>query len=346
MRRLRFLVLQRRRGLAAADACSTRAPIGDLAPLAAQTIMMARQIGDQLASGMQNSVICSEDEPFFAPSASTGNGSHRPTRARTNSMRSAEICKLWPRGPVDADLHSALHSDVPTLLLSGEADPVTPPADAERAAQGLAHHRHLVLGGEGHGQLATGCVPQADGGVPRRAVAARRSMHAAWSGTVPRRSSSAWPGPRHDRGARALQTIRHRGCRAARSRSRRAMARSPDLLGPNGAGKSTCLRMLYGVLTPDSGSACIDGIDIRGETSAARAHSACCRTPPGYTTTSRLARTSSISAPCTASTSKRLRERTAELARPLGMEDVHRPARQRILAGSANQGGLGARLGA
>jgi sodium transport system ATP-binding protein len=44
------------------------------------------------------------------------------------------------------------------------------------------------------------------------------------------------------------------------------------LLGANGAGKSTCLRMLYGVLTPDSGSACIDGMDILGETSKARAH--------------------------------------------------------------------------
>ena len=43
------------------------------------------------------------------------------------------------------------------------------------------------------------------------------------------------------------------------------------LLGPNGAGKSTCLRMLYGVLSPDRGEARIDGIDIRGETSAARA---------------------------------------------------------------------------
>jgi sodium transport system ATP-binding protein len=44
------------------------------------------------------------------------------------------------------------------------------------------------------------------------------------------------------------------------------------LLGANGAGKSTCFRMLYGVLKPDSGRACVDGIDILGETSKARAH--------------------------------------------------------------------------
>jgi len=44
------------------------------------------------------------------------------------------------------------------------------------------------------------------------------------------------------------------------------------LLGANGAGKSTALRLLYGVLTPDSGRAIVDGFDIAGETSRARAH--------------------------------------------------------------------------
>jgi pimeloyl-ACP methyl ester carboxylesterase len=132
---------------------------GNLAPLAAQTIMATRQISDLLANGMQYSVICSEDVPFFS--------SHLDRAAMQKTYQGPEqvdgmqeICKLWPKGPVDPDLHAPLRSDIPTLLLSGEADPVTPPADAERAARGLLHHRHLVLSGEGHGQYGTGCVPR------------------------------------------------------------------------------------------------------------------------------------------------------------------------------------------
>lgn len=41
-------------------------------------------------------------------------------------------------------------------------------------------------------------------------------------------------------------------------------------LGPNGAGKSTTIRMLTGVLRPDSGSAHIVGNDIRTDTEAAK----------------------------------------------------------------------------
>lgn len=133
---------------------------GALAPLAAQTIMSARQVRDQLASGMQNSVICSEDVPFFNTDGIDRAAISRTYQGADQLDALQEICKLWPRGPVDADLHSPLQSDIPTLLLSGEADPVTPPADAEHAARGLARHRHLILSGEGHGQVATGCVPK------------------------------------------------------------------------------------------------------------------------------------------------------------------------------------------
>lgn len=136
-----------------------RAAHGALAPLAAQTVMSTRQVSEQLAAGMQYSVLCTEDAPFIA--AATDRAALAKTYQGTDQIDAMlEICKLWPRGPMDEDLHSPLHSDVPTLLLSGEADPVTPPADAERAARGLTFKRLLVLAGEGHGQLNVGCVPR------------------------------------------------------------------------------------------------------------------------------------------------------------------------------------------
>ena len=136
-----------------------QASLGRLAPLAAQPVMMSRQIGDQLAIGMQLGVVCSEDVPFF-PHPIDRDRLARTYQGTEQIDAFESLCALWPRGPVDADLHRTLHSEVPTLLLSGEADPVTPPAEAERLAAGLTRHRHLILKGEGHGQLATGCVPR------------------------------------------------------------------------------------------------------------------------------------------------------------------------------------------
>ncbi len=44
------------------------------------------------------------------------------------------------------------------------------------------------------------------------------------------------------------------------------------LVGPDGAGKTTTVRMLAGVLTPDSGSAMVAGFDIVRDSEAAKAH--------------------------------------------------------------------------
>ncbi|MEM1142140.1 MAG: ATP-binding cassette domain-containing protein [Pseudomonadota bacterium] len=43
------------------------------------------------------------------------------------------------------------------------------------------------------------------------------------------------------------------------------------LLGPNGAGKTTCLRMLFGLLKPDNGTALVDGIDASADALTTRA---------------------------------------------------------------------------
>ena len=43
------------------------------------------------------------------------------------------------------------------LLLSGDADPITPPRYAEMAAVDLSNARHLIGKHQGHGQLGVGC---------------------------------------------------------------------------------------------------------------------------------------------------------------------------------------------
>ena len=92
------------------------------------------------------------------------------------------------------------------------------------------------------------------------------------------------------------------------------------ILGANGAGKSTCLRMLYGVLTPDRGKACIDGIDIRGETSKARAHLGVLPHAAGLYGNLTARENIHYFGALQGIGGNTLRARTAELARILGME--------------------------
>ena len=92
------------------------------------------------------------------------------------------------------------------------------------------------------------------------------------------------------------------------------------ILGANGAGKSTCLRMLYGVLTPDRGKACIDGIDIRGETSKARAHLGVLPHAAGLYGNLTARENIHYFGALQGIGGDTLRARTAELARILGME--------------------------
>jgi pimeloyl-ACP methyl ester carboxylesterase len=127
-------------------------------PLASQFLLVNRSYGDALAYGMHNSVVCSEDVPFWdltkvnrAELEKTYLGT-----AQLDGLRS--ICSIWPRGPIDPDIHAQLHTDVPVLLLSGSDDPVTPPGDAEDARRALTHSVHVVLKGFGHGQLTAPCV--------------------------------------------------------------------------------------------------------------------------------------------------------------------------------------------
>ncbi|MFO7277247.1 MAG: alpha/beta fold hydrolase [Pseudomonadota bacterium] len=130
----------------------------DFVPLAAQFLLTSRSLEEQLAYGMHNAVVCTEDVPFFEVT-----DEDRARLAQTYLGTAAvdmllTVCGSWPRGMMDPDLHAPLVSDVPALLLSGGDDPVTPPLYAEQAMKGLSNAVHVSLAGMGHGQVVAPCV--------------------------------------------------------------------------------------------------------------------------------------------------------------------------------------------
>jgi pimeloyl-ACP methyl ester carboxylesterase len=126
---------------------------GNFAPLVAQVVA----VDAGLYQGLFYAVACTEDASFIVPeeAAALGEGTYFGDMSKT--MR--QVCEAWPRGQLGPDFGVAVSSDVPVLLLSGQADPITPPRYAERVAQTLPNSLHLVAPGMGHGIVSRGCVP-------------------------------------------------------------------------------------------------------------------------------------------------------------------------------------------
>ncbi len=132
---------------------------GNLAPLAAQAKLSIESVAEALSLGMHNAVVCTEDVPWFDGHVNTE--ALEGTYLGTLQIEGLEdTCALWPAGVIDDDFKTPLVSDAPVLVLSGEADPVTPPAFGNRVTPHLTNRRHIVNEGQGHGQLALGCVPR------------------------------------------------------------------------------------------------------------------------------------------------------------------------------------------
>lgn len=132
----------------------------DYLPLMSNALLFQDEVSEGFAQGMGASVVCTEDAPFTSEDpehAKLQQDTYLGASAMDSMLRA---CKLWPRGVMDPDFKKPVVSDKPVLLLSGEDDPVTPPANAARAAKTLSNSLSLVDPGQGHGNLFRGCVPR------------------------------------------------------------------------------------------------------------------------------------------------------------------------------------------
>jgi pimeloyl-ACP methyl ester carboxylesterase len=109
----------------------------------------------RLAMGMHFSVVCAEDMPRLA----SRTGVAGVDFGNMDAELYAKVCAQWPHGEVPAAFYAVPSVLSPVLLLSGGADPATPPRHGEQVQRALgAMAQHIVVSQAGHGVMPIGCM--------------------------------------------------------------------------------------------------------------------------------------------------------------------------------------------
>lgn len=128
-------------------------------------------VGIQIANaafvsiGTYWSVVCHEEAPFETAedrdAGLTGDARYDQLAPQPDfSTFVDDVCSAFATGeaaPIEDEL---VQSDIPTLVLAGSYDPVTPPADGEALLAGLSAATFVELPHTGHGAMVDECAQQ------------------------------------------------------------------------------------------------------------------------------------------------------------------------------------------
>jgi pimeloyl-ACP methyl ester carboxylesterase len=134
-----------------------RASRGDWTTLAGATEAFSSTV--DISVGMFLSVACAEDI-----SRITDEEAAEQTRGTFLGpgwlSRLRQQCEAWHAAQLPSSFFEPVRGTAPSLLLSGQLDPVTPPSWGDQVAQALTPSRHVIVPGGGHGVSTLGCVPE------------------------------------------------------------------------------------------------------------------------------------------------------------------------------------------
>jgi len=135
--------------------------------LLSQTLSLFLANGEFFSPGMYFSVQCNEEVPFADSAAYPAAVADLPYMAILadstiiQSDRAFEFCAEWGSGTAAGVENQPVRSQIPTLVMAGVYDPITPPADGRAVADQLANGVYVEFEGLGHGVSTAGDCPLA-----------------------------------------------------------------------------------------------------------------------------------------------------------------------------------------
>ena len=130
---------------------------GNLDWFAGRYYSRAADFEEDFADGLHLAAVCNE-ELVWIKDSDVGPATAKSFIGTYLIDQYREACKGWPKAKVAADFQRPLTAPIPTLLVSGLFDPVTPPRIADRVARNLPKVRHIVDSTSHHGSAFNDCA--------------------------------------------------------------------------------------------------------------------------------------------------------------------------------------------
>ena len=120
--------------------------------------LMARTEGEQLVyTGLLFNIVCNEDMPrlSLADKAADANNNFD---GKDSQLAWDMVCPFFPEYRPSEDFYQSVTADIPTLILSGNLDPVTPPSNGEYSAKSLPNSHHIIVENASHTVAMSTCA--------------------------------------------------------------------------------------------------------------------------------------------------------------------------------------------
>ncbi|QOL26860.1 alpha/beta hydrolase [Thalassotalea sp. LPB0316] len=134
-----------------------QAYLGNYLPLAG---LLAQTSGDnpgEIHAGLLFNILCNEDYPRVKQNQWSEDAKN--SFGRDEAQKNWHLaCTNWPKFDYEAQYFEPVTANIPTLILSGKLDPVTPPSNGDFSDKSLPNSRHIVVKNASHIVVTSECA--------------------------------------------------------------------------------------------------------------------------------------------------------------------------------------------